>query len=114
MAASMKHQIVFLFLLLLPRPCARAAERGGGGHPLAAADAAVGALRLRRDALPQLQPHRALPVRLQPAEIRGRGAHPNFFPLHPPRAPALHDHQAEVGSLQPRGQNGKRGAGGAD
>lgn len=39
---------------------------------------------LRGNPLPQLQPHSAVPVRVQPAAVRGRGAHPDL-PLHPQR-----------------------------
>ena len=96
------------------RPGARPPERGDRGHPRPAADPAVGALRLRGHPLPQLQPHGAVPVRVQPAAVRGRGAHPDLVPLHPAGPASLHDHPAAAAAVQPRRPHGERGAGGAD
>lgn len=51
----------------------------------------------------------AVPVRVQPARVRSRGADPDVVALHPEGAEALRHGQTAAGPRQPGGQQGERG-----
>lgn len=114
--------LFWCMLTLLPfhpnRAHAWATKTRSGGHPIQAGDGALGASRLQRDTLPQLQPDRPVPLQgWRQGGDPGGGVlwHPEPSPsAHHPQLDALHQPERQAGATQSRGGHGEQRAGRSD